>query len=613
MIRIIPPRGLVMTPRSLFDGLVVCGAGAFAAALTVASCGDSSGNQLFGGDPGAGDASVGGAGGQGGADASAGSAGTAAGHGGSAGATAGGGAGKGGTGGAGTGGSNAGGTAGTAGSGGAYVVCSSTYDCQQKLGSDACKVNLTCDAATAVCLWSALDQDKDGQPPKLCGGFDCNDADPMVHPGMAEQCDGKDNDCDGLTDNGTLCSGLLQCINGSCSCPSANACGAECVDKSSSNQHCGQCYHPCSTGSTCVAGTCQCGAGATLCGSSCVNLDSDPNHCGACSASCAPGYTCSNKTCMCTKTPCSGACVDVGTDPANCGTCGHTCPSGAACQGGSCACYGGLTLCSNSCVDTKTSQQHCGACNVACSGTCQNGACLTCVQSDLYLLLDTSGSMAPPDGGSAGALDYARQGINTFLQQAATAGMGIGLGYFAKPMTTTPSTCSTGDDCGCGGSCFINMCFGTGDLGAVSDYATADAPIAIMPGNATAISNVMSPLAAGGGTPPASLQGALQYAKGFAQSHAGHKLAVVLIADGLPNECTNNSGTATDWLPSVSAAAAGTPPVLTYVISMGDSSTTAAFNSVAASGGTGSARFATTSNGVRIALEQIRAAFKTCP
>jgi hypothetical protein len=46
---------------------------------------------------------------------------------------------------------------------------------------------------------------------------------------------------------------------------------------------------------------------------------------------------------------------------------------------------------------------------------------------------------------------------------------------------------------------------------------------------------------------------------------------------------------------------------------MGDSTTVNGFNAVAVAGGTGTARFATTSYGVRQALEGIRAAFKTCP
>lgn len=87
----------------------------------------------------------------------------------------------------------------------------------------------------------------------------------------------------------------------------------------------------------------------------------------------------------------------------------------------------------------------------------------------------------------------------------------------------------------------------------------------------------------------------------------------MLIADGLPNECTSSPNTATDWLASVTAAAAATPSVKTYVISMVDSTTTSRFNSVASAGGTVSARFATTAYGVRIALEAIRAELKTCP
>jgi alpha-tubulin suppressor-like RCC1 family protein len=35
-------------------------------------------------------------------------------------------------------------------------------------------------------------------------GYDCNDDDPQIYSGKAEVCDGKDNDCDGIVDNGVL-------------------------------------------------------------------------------------------------------------------------------------------------------------------------------------------------------------------------------------------------------------------------------------------------------------------------------------------------------------------------------------------------------------------------
>src|SRR5262249_31796709 len=35
-------------------------------------------------------------------------------------------------------------------------------------------------------------------------GDDCNDSRPNVHPALAEACDGLDNDCNGMTDEGVL-------------------------------------------------------------------------------------------------------------------------------------------------------------------------------------------------------------------------------------------------------------------------------------------------------------------------------------------------------------------------------------------------------------------------
>ncbi|MDC0713558.1 putative metal-binding motif-containing protein [Stigmatella sp. ncwal1] len=49
---------------------------------------------------------------------------------------------------------------------------------------------------------AAPDEDEDGYIPADQGGADCNDTDPAFHPGVQEVCDGKDNNCDGNSDEG---------------------------------------------------------------------------------------------------------------------------------------------------------------------------------------------------------------------------------------------------------------------------------------------------------------------------------------------------------------------------------------------------------------------------
>jgi hypothetical protein len=77
-------------------------------------------------------------------------------------------------------------------------------------------------AFTSVSIEVRYDHDGDGYDDAVYGGTDCNDDDPSIHPGVAEICDGIDEDCDGALDNGfdvdadgfpseTLCSWGTDC------------------------------------------------------------------------------------------------------------------------------------------------------------------------------------------------------------------------------------------------------------------------------------------------------------------------------------------------------------------------------------------------------------------
>jgi hypothetical protein len=72
---------------------------------------------------------------------------------------------------------------------------------------DVCTVGDACDAGQCVPGSRAKDSDSDSYVDQACGGDDCDDNDDQVQPGLTEDTatallcqDGKDNDCDGLTD-----------------------------------------------------------------------------------------------------------------------------------------------------------------------------------------------------------------------------------------------------------------------------------------------------------------------------------------------------------------------------------------------------------------------------
>lgn len=213
-------------------------------------------------------------------------------------------------------------------------VCATDADCTR---TDPCTV-VHCDGTTRTCAYATIDGDGDGEPPPVCGGSDCNDANASIHPGAAELCDGVDSDCDGAEDADAVGCQFEQICNPS--------------------------------------GSCDCAADRTRCdvpfGFRCVDLTSDESACGTCFTECGSTQTCIGSACSCESgTACDEQCVDLATDPVHCGSCTGYCGD-AACVGGSCSCGTGETFCfapSESwagCAALDEDPDHCGGCYQSC-------------------------------------------------------------------------------------------------------------------------------------------------------------------------------------------------------------------------------------------------------
>ena len=288
------------------------------------------------------------------------------------------------------------------------------------------------------------DTDQDGHADAACGGDDCDDNDPSVHPGATELMDGLDNDCDDST--GDQCEAIswfadedgdgfgTSVAMSSCEpIPGFVIQGGDCNDESVSIypgaiELCDGADNDCDetiddfasiacrsahAATFCREGLCaiaQCEEGWENCDGSAasgceVQIDADPQACGDCGTVCPSA---NNARPLCVRGSCDLMCepgfgdcngraddgceLDVRSNIRNCGACGRACDMSAnqtaQCLGGECVseCTGGYADCDgdvgNGCeVQTNRDLQHCGMCNRACPSADDICAAGACVRA----------------------------------------------------------------------------------------------------------------------------------------------------------------------------------------------------------------------------------------
>jgi hypothetical protein len=99
------------------------------------------------------------------------------------------------------------------------------------------------------------------------------------------------------------------------------------------------------------------------------------------------------------------------------------------------------------------------------TGTGLGNACVADVSTaqavplDIYIMLDTSGSMTDMTAANVSKWDAVKLAVETFLKDKASAGLGVGLQYFPLIKPNVPASCTSNAGCGDSGPCFLKACF----------------------------------------------------------------------------------------------------------------------------------------------------------
>jgi hypothetical protein len=229
------------------------------------------------------------------------------------------------------------------------------------------------------------------------------------------------------------------------------------------------------------------------------------------------------------------------------------------------------------------------------------------IPTDMYFLVDSSGSMAEEVPGGA-KWDLVSGALVSFLSDPRNADMGVGIGYFPNAV----QTCTAGQpDCLC--IPIINWCIPlAGGSCVVDDYSTPAVPLALPPAPLAVVTDIGAHQLSGGTPTRPAVEGALQYLAQWSEQHPDRKTLLVLATDGDPTGCASN--TPADVATLAAAALAGPHAIRTFVIGVGQSLTS--LNAIAQAGGSGQAFLVDTGGDVAAsfadALDKIRGASASC-
>lgn len=290
----------------------------------------------------------------------------------------------------------------------------------------------------------------------------------------------------------------------------------------------------------------------------------------------------------------------------------------------------------------------------ACAGDVQKGQL---IPLDMYVMLDTSGSMLDTTAAGTTKWDAIKQAFTAFLQDPQSDGLGVGIQYFPLTKAGVPDSCTSDAECGIGAPCLLKSCTGVGQIAPctrntdcpalsqcallgrcsgntayfcqpvggncggglgscvqltssvcvnstsclVGDYEKPAVPIALLPDAAAAIISSINAQTPNGNTPTGpALQGAIDQAKSWAAAHPSHTVITVLATDGLPTDC--NPLAISDVAKLAAQGASGTPKIDTFVIGVfgpNDTASQSNLDTIAQSGGTKQALIVDTTKNVK--------------